>query len=417
MNRITSFPCTLVALSAAAVLALSGCGTTIGPKVVGKSFGDYNRAVSDVLREELLLNIVRRRYYESPQFTAFSGISTSRSISGDLSVNAGRAPFFRVVGAGANVSQSDFPTYSILPQQGPEISSKLHEQIPLDAFSQMAGAGYPLDLVFVMLAQDVAGIRGVDVGTGAEFKGGSRQYVQMLANIRQLEASNKLVLTDVVWEEPYFAHPFSPETFTPSEVLSGATEGNSYASLDGGESFYVTNRTFLPAIWIDPAHRTSGTGRDLINLLQLDPDPLKRVWRLENIKVLSGPDLKGEAQSADRLPVRTRSYYGVLNLLSHGVEVPDDDENMAAFETTKYDEAVEAGTAPDITGYFQIYFSKTKPAQSSVAVKYRDGWFYIDDRDRGSKRVFNALYDLYNLQVAPSSQGGGGAPVLTLPAR
>ncbi len=45
-----------------------GCADTRGPKLIVNSHLDYNRAVSQVLEEELLLNIVRRRYMEAPQF-------------------------------------------------------------------------------------------------------------------------------------------------------------------------------------------------------------------------------------------------------------------------------------------------------------------------------------------------------------
>ncbi len=36
-------------------------------------------------------------------------------------------------------------------------------------------------------------------------------------------------------------------------------------------------------------------------------------------------------------------------------------------------------------------------------MRYRDRWFYIDDRDRDSKRAFNALYDLWQLSIRSSS--------------
>lgn len=386
--------------------------------MVEKSFGDYNRAVSDVLQEELLLNIVRRRYFESPQFMALNNISTSKYFTTDASLVGGRNPWFQITSANVGVGTSDLPTYNIQPQQGSEIATKLHEQVPLDVFAQLSAAGYPIELILIMVAQDFGGVRGVDVGVGDKFKPGSPQYIRLLSLIKSLEMDDKLVMTDVVWEEPYFEHPFAPEVFTPGEVLTGAEKGNSYASLDGGNSFYVTNREFLPAIWIEPAYRNTSAARELMQLLNLDPDPLKRVWRLENIKVLTGPELKGESGASDRIAVRTRSFYGVLNLLSHGVVVPDESENAAAYELTSYLSAVQNGTSPDITSFFKVSTAKTKPTNTSVAVKYRGDWYYIDDLDRSSKRVFNALYDLYNLQVAPASAAGGaGATVLTLPVR
>ena len=56
-----------------------------------------------------------------------------------------------------------------------------------------------------------------------------------------------------------------------------------------------------------------------------------------------------------------------------------------------------------------------RPENAFVAVKHRGTWFYVDDRDYASKRFFNAVYDLFNMEIAPSS--GGGGPILTVPVR
>jgi hypothetical protein len=66
------------------VLLLSSC-KSIGPKVVLKSHIDYNKAVEQVIQEELLLNIVRRRYYEAPQFVTISNINATISFSAGAS--------------------------------------------------------------------------------------------------------------------------------------------------------------------------------------------------------------------------------------------------------------------------------------------------------------------------------------------
>ena len=57
--------------------------------------------------------------------------------------------------------------------------------------------------------------------------------------------------------------------------------------------------------------------------------------------------------------------------------------------------------------------SRDKPKDPFLAVKYRDYWFYIEDTDFRSKRMFSFLLFLLSL-----AEGGGEglAPVLTLPA-
>jgi hypothetical protein len=52
--------------------------------------------------------------------------------------------------------------------------------------------------------------------------------------------------------------------------------------------------------------------------------------------------------------------------------------------------------------------SRKRPANFFVAVTHRGTWFYVDDRDHVSKRFFNGIYDLFNMEITPSGGGGGG---------
>ena len=48
-----------------------------------------------------------------------------------------------------------------------------------------------------------------------------------------------------------------------------------------------------------------------------------------------------------------------------------------------------------------------------VAVQYRDWWYWIDDRDFFSKRVFGFIMFLFTLVEEPSTEG---TPIVTIPA-
>jgi hypothetical protein len=56
----------------------------------------------------------------------------------------------------------------------------------------------------------------------------------------------------------------------------------------------------------------------------------------------------------------------------------------------------------------------TPPADAHVSVHYRNQWFWIDDRDRQSKAVFNFLMFMFSLTDTGPSQA---APLVTVPAR
>ena len=54
------------------------------------------------------------------------------------------------------------------------------------------------------------------------------------------------------------------------------------------------------------------------------------------------------------------------------------------------------------------------PADAYAAVRYRDRWFWIDDRDHQSKAMFTSVLFLLSLTETGQAQGG---PVVTIPAR
>jgi hypothetical protein len=60
----------------------------------------------------------------------------------------------------------------------------------------------------------------------------------------------------------------------------------------------------------------------------------------------------------------------------------------------------------------QIQSSKTKPDDAFIAVKYRGHWFYIDDRDFRSKRMFSLLLFFFTLAETGAPEK---APILTIP--
>src|SRR5438552_1067460 len=74
--------------------------------------------------------------------------------------------------------------------------------------------------------------------------------------------------------------------------------------------------------------------------------------------------------------------------------------------------AAEEGPAGPVRPLIQIKSSRDRPADAFVAVSYRDFWFWIDDRDVSSKRMFSFIMFVFAL-VEPGSKDA--PPVLTIP--
>ncbi len=74
----------------------------------------------------------------------------------------------------------------------------------------------------------------------------------------------------------------------------------------------------------------------------------------------------------------------------------------------KYSEKFESG----FPALIRVHSGDSRPTDAYVAVRYRDQWFWIDDRDLSSKRVFSFLMLLFSLTEKDTLQA---APIVTVP--
>ena len=114
------------------------------------------------------------------------------------------------------------------------------------------------------------------------------------------------------------------------------------------------------------------------------------------------------------LDLETRSLLQVLFFVSHGVDVPEAHRRAGiAPQTCGYDGGV-FDWQEVLGGLFRVHScSAKKPPESAyVAVKYRDHWYYIDQRDRESKATFALLLEVSRLELQSTE---AKSPLLTLP--
>jgi hypothetical protein len=110
----------------------------------------------------------------------------------------------------------------------------------------------------------------------------------------------------------------------------------------------------------------------------------------------------------DEISIRTRSLLATMLFLSKGVDVPSADVTEGHVFPTSTDRE----NAKELVVPMHVWTARTPPKAAFVAIQYKGNWFYIDDSDLQSKRMFTLLMFLFELQ-APA--GGGAAPLITLP--
>jgi hypothetical protein len=117
------------------------------------------------------------------------------------------------------------------------------------------------------------------------------------------------------------------------------------------------------------------------------------------------------AADGTEISILTRSMLQILSELASYIDIPEvhvqekrAPENFAVAADTK------AGVAP----FLHVYSSLKPPPEEDdfVSIEYRGYWYWINDKDYWSKRMFTFMMYLFTLaETGTSSQ----APVLSIP--
>ena len=160
-----------------------------------------------------------------------------------------------------------------------------------------------------------------------------------------------------------------------------------------------------------------GKQATMISFRKKDIDP-NIVAEMDAVKKILGlnPELQEFTVSYGALPrddkeiaILSRSMLEILQELASCIEVPETHVAEQRAAPNLVDDKEMAGDIPPI---FRVQSDSKKPADAFVAVQYRDHWFWIDDRDFTSKKMFSFLMFLFTLAETGTPQQ---APVLTIP--
>ena len=349
------------------VATLAGCAAR-GPQTVPGDAFDYSAAISKSRGNQMLLNIVRARYMQVPNFLTVSSVIAGYTYQGNLGASAqtgvGRFEESFVSGS-VNMSYIERPTITYTPLQGENFSRRLMKNIPIEVLFALGQAGWPTDVLFRIAVERFGDTQNMSFSAAAVVADADAQvnkltrYDHVVNIMKELGRAGafEVILTEIDSEERQtvrFAESLSPE------LMDAATELKSLLGLHPDRNeFYVTDRV---------------------------------VGRADN-----------------EILIQTRSMLAILSFLSLGVEVPDTDvdANRVMLTPEFLLKVIET------RGPMRIRVQEERPEDPFVAIQYRNQWFYIDATDHLSKRTFGTIQLLFEL-LAPS--GGGATPLLSLPA-
>jgi hypothetical protein len=338
----------------------TGCHS-FGPATIPHDRVNYADALAESWKEQILRNLVKFRYMDTPIFLDVGQIvggytwQTSASIGGNIASE--RAVQGNGLVLGAQGVYVDRPTITYVPLTGDRFLRNMVEPVSPAAIFRLMQSGYAANFVLSLGVDSLNGVR------NRSFRGG----------------------------KPY---PADPEFLRAIELLrqiqeAGAVGLRTTVGPDKEKGIVmVLRKDDVPAEIL--AH-----GREVRRLLKL-PEQGDR-FTLVYSPLPAAPD---------ELAVGSRSLLQMMMALATYVEVPKDDIEQRR--------TVPMPEIPSEQPLLRVQCASSKPADSFVAVQYRKHWFWIDDRDWSSKRTLSAILFLFTLS---SSGAEERAPVLTIPTQ
>lgn len=360
--RAPSRPLVALLMLTLASLVLSGC-THLGPGLVKADRNDYNVSLQNTNDEQLLLNLVRLRYRDTPMFLEVSSVATQFVVNTGISASHSFQTGPDTTGLSSEIGYTEQPTVSYTPLQGEDFVQRLLAPIDLDTVRLMYHSGWSIERVLRLTVQRVNGLENAPSASGPTPS-----------------------------RAPRFEAFLRAATLLRNLQLEGALE---FGAVESGGGTYQ-------ALRVDPASADRGDVQELTRMLGLDPGrPHYRIGTYA--KNSAGGELIG---------ITTRSLMGTLFFLSQSVEVPAADVQAGRVTTTLSPDGEPFDWGRVTGGLFAVHSASERPGNTAVAVNYRGSWFYVDDSDLDSKSTFSLLSQLFALQAGKAK---GTAPTLTLP--
>ena len=325
-----------------------GC-TKYGPVFLQSERSQYNQAIQKTNDEQLLLNLVRLKYHDTPLFIEVHNIASQFTLQKNIGVStqlqAGAKGIFT---PDASTFLEESPTISYSPLHGENFVQGVLTAISLKTIVLLFHSGWSVERVFKVCVQRIEKLKNAPGASGPTPKIApkTKKFFQAVKYLQKLQVQGGLNLA--------------------------------YRVSDGEPQL---------VIHIPDAFKNSQPANQFARSINATIGQTSYIFEAPSVK---------DKQSID---IVTRSLLGVMFYLSEAVEVPEKDIVEGRVTVTKTDDG-EVFDWAEITGeLLHIHNSQNQPADVSLLIFYRNYWFYINDSDLKSKSTFSLLAQIYALQA------------------
>ncbi len=344
---------------------LTSCAGKIGPRAIEKDCINYNKAYQNSNDQQLLLNLVRLRYRDTPAFLQVGVMSSAYELKRSVSTEVNES-FPDVFKVGADLTDKPTTTYS--PVRGKGFSEELLQPIKFESLLLLNSSGWRIDRLMRICVQRMNGLRNAPTASGPtpshvpEYL----DFKELMEIFRELEESDGI---NIVVER-------HSESGRPVIVLM-----------------------------LEPSLAYSQQHDRIWNLLDVDPGTYH----------IHLKPYHGQERAGNEVLVDTRSPLSLMYFLSQGVNVPSIDEQCGRVTLTLTENNEYFDWNEVLEGLMRVRSIKFARPEKNCSVRgtkvsYRGRLFYIDDRDLDSKATFSLLSQLFALQA-----GCPVIPALTIP--
>jgi hypothetical protein len=336
--------------------ALASCGS-YGPRSMDRDQLDYGVSIGDNWKNQMLANIVKLRFVDMPVFVDVGSIVSGYSLSTTVNGQVGFGSSFTggdSQGLGASGTYTDRPTITYMPKTGDDYLRAILEPVEPRRLLALIQAGYSADLLFTWAVEAINGVHNYSVSDMDSRVADPRffEFVKLMQELQTLGAIGFEIETD-------------PDT--KHDVI-----------------FVIRNEGM-----------TESTRRKKIRsaeIIGLDQDR-------DRYRVIYAP-FKTDPGT---LSIQTRSVIQMLSAMAGFVDVP---REVASHAMPGYETSTSAPRP------FNVHSGPERPDESFAAVKYEDHWYWIENSDMASKRVFTLMLFITTLT---NQAKDAKAPVLTIP--
>lgn len=332
----------LIKLSLSLFLAtIVGC-THLGSRVMPPDRLNYNRSIINSELQQLLLNIVRLRYGDTPQFLSLNNIVSQFSFQGGLATDFNRSmspgSITTTVDVAPNVSYSESPTLTYTPMQGEEFVTRLMTPVDIQIIKMFLRDGWGIGRIMRTFIQRLGPLPNAILA--------SRPTSSRVPAYKEFSDFTR-IMRKLQWLDAFKA--FNDNSDGTYRIMIVITD---FAKLNANE---------------------------LALLKKLGIEPLSPNFWISTVD-------NGQAKN---FYAETRTVLSIYNYLSKGVEVPQEHEKIVGKTIMPDGQIFNWNQITE--GLLDVKYARLLPMNAYVYVYYRGYYFYIEDTDNNSKETLNLL--------------------------